>query len=694
MEKEKLQKELVDKALIEIEKKNIDRLKLVVEDMMTNFKNSAITYLFKANIHILEKDYEETVSSFKKCLKIAPNYGEAHRQYAEFLRISNDIKNSIIHAKKSIELNPNHVAANDTLGNSLMADNNVKEAIAVYKRGLEINPKQIEILNNLGNAYRRNGDLKNSILCFKECIKIDPEKPIFYTNLALTLFELENYIEALKLARKANELQKDNPHVYAVSGHILTKLYKFIDAEKSYAHAIKLDDRYSMAYNGLANTQKLLGKLDECLNSLLKAYEFSNQRELDYSNILMVKNYLLNNNYKNVLKEAKTYEKLNFNKKELQKTFKNLPKKNRKLKIGFMSGDFYEHPVGYFIPNTLTNLSKDNFKLYGYYNNQINDNQTLVVKDSFDIFKNINSFSDEQKFDLIQEDGIDILFDLSGHTARNSLTVFRKRAAPIQISWLGYCFTTGLSSMDYIICDDFVLPKKDEKWFTEKPIRMSNSYYCFSLPKNRLIKIEKRQENIDNFVFGCFSNAPKITEDVMSLWSEILKKTENSLLLLKAKTFSDEQGFRRILDYFEMNKISKDRIIFEGNSIREDYLKSYNKIDMILDTFPYPGGTTTCEALLMGVPVVSLEGNNFLSNNGKTILKNSSLDEFIAKSKKEYVEIASSFCKKENQSNTKIKEDIRKRFLDSPLLNGKLFAKELEKKLLAVWQIWEDEHNK
>ena len=117
---------------------------------------------------------------------------------------------------------------------------------------------------------------------------------------------------------------------------------------------------------------------------------------------------------------------MNFNKKELQKTFKNLPKKTEKLKIGFMSGDFYEHPVGYFIPNTLTNLSKDNFKLYGYYNNQINDNQTLVVKDSFDIFKNINSFSDEQKFDLIQEDGIDILFDLSGHTARNSLTVFRK----------------------------------------------------------------------------------------------------------------------------------------------------------------------------------------------------------------------------------------------------------------------------
>ena len=223
---------------------------------------------------------------------------------------------------------------------------------------------------------------------------------------------------------------------------------------------------------------------------------------------------------------------------------------------------------------------------------------------------------------------------------------------------------------------------------------MSNSYYCFSLPKNQLIKIEEKNENIDNFVFGCFSNAPKITEEVINVWSKILKKTENSILILKSKTFSDKQGYKRILNLFEMNNVDKNRIIFEGNSIREDYLKSYNKIDMILDTFPYPGGTTTCESLLMGVPVVSLEGKNFLANNGKTILKNSSLDEFIAKSKKEYIEIANSFCKKENKSNTSTKENIRKRFLDSPILNGKLFAKELEEKLLKVWQVWEDEYHK
>ena len=694
MTNEKLQKELVDKALVEIENKNRDQLKLVVEEMLNKFKNSSITYLFKANLHILEKNDEEAISSFEKCLNVAPNYGEAHRQYAEFLRITNNVKDSVIHARKSFELNPNYVAAYDTFGNSLMADNNVKEAITIYKKGLEINPNQVEILNNLGNAHRRNGDLNNSIVCFQKCIKIDPKKAIFYTNLALTLFEAEKYIEALNLASKANDLQRDNPHVYAVSGHILTKLYKFIDAEKSYSHAVKLDNRYSMAYNGLANTQKLLGKLDDCLNSLLKAYEFSNHSELDFSNILMVKNYLLNNSYKNILEEAKSYEKLNFNKKEIQTDFTNSPKKDRKLKIGFISGDFYEHPVGYFIPNTLTNLNKDNFTLYGYYNNQTNDNQTLVVKDSFDVFQNINNLSDKQKFQLIQDDKIDILFDLSGHTARNCLTVFRKRAAPIQISWLGYCFTTGLSSMDYIICDDFVLPEKDEKWFTEKTIRMSNSYYCFSLPKNQLIKIEEKNKNINNFVFGCFSNAPKITEEVINVWSKILKKTENSILILKSKTFSDKQGYKRILNLFEMNNVDKNRIIFEGNSIREDYLKSYNKIDMILDTFPYPGGTTTCESLLMGVPVVSLEGKNFLANNGKTILKNSSLDEFIAKSKKEYIEIANSFCKKENKSNTSTKENIRKRFLDSPILNGKLFAKELEEKLLKVWQVWEDEYHK
>ena len=689
-DKKIIPEELVNTALNLLLKKDSENLKKIVTELIDNYDDSAITYLFKANLHKLEGNHNETINTFKKCLDMAPNYGEAHRQFSEYLRSKNKVKLSLSHANTAMSLNPSHAASYDTLGNALMANNSVEEAIISYKKGLELDPNLIELLNNLGNAYRKNESYLESINCFEKCLKLEPDKAIYYTNLALTYFEMEQYQKALSLTAKANDLNKNNPHVYTVTAHILTKLYKFIDAEKSYEHAIKLKNDYGMAYNGLANIQKLLGKLDECHDSLLKAFKFSTMIEQDYSNLLMVKNYLLGNDYKESLSEAKKFEDINFNKNEINNNFKNIKNKSRKLRLGFVSGDFYEHPVGYFVPNVLKNLNKEKFTLYGYYNNNISDEQTELIRNKFDYFTKINSLSVDQKYDKIQDDQIDILFDLSGHTARNSLDVFRKKPSPIQITWLGYCFTTGLSSMDYILCDEIVLPKNDEKWFVEKPIKMSNSYYCFSIPRYGLIDIKEKENNFDNFVYGCFSNSPKITNNVIKTWSKILNETENSLLYLKAKTYSDPQGYDWIINLFKDYGVDKSRIIFKGNSLRKDYLESYNNIDFVLDTFPYPGGTTTCEALLMGVPVVSLSGYNFLSNNGRTILENSALNKYIASSEEEYIKIAVSEGKNKKRFSVKNKEKIRTKFLNSPIMDGKTFADELERKLYNIWTSWLD----
>lgn len=684
----KIPEKLVNEALEAIQNNNFKKLELSVSEMMDKYKDSAIAHLFNAKLYEKKGNHKEVIKAFEKCLDISPNYGEAHRQFSEYLRTTNKIKKSLDHAKKAQELNQNYVASYDTLGNALMANNNVKDAIDVYKKGLEINSDVVELNNNLGNAYRRNGDYKDSIHCFEKCLNLDPNKAIYFTNLALTYFEIEEYMKALSLSAKANDLEKENPHVFTVTAHILTKLYKFIDAEKSYEHAIKLKKDYGMAYNGLANVQKLLGKLDESYNSLQQAFKYSTIIEQDYSNLLMVKNYLLKNSYKESLSEAKKFEVLNFNKDEINTAFKNHKSKKRKLKLGFVSGDFYEHPVSYFMTNVLSNFNKEKFILYGYYNNYVQDEQTKLISSKFDFFKNFNDLSTDQKFDKIRNDEIDILFDLSGHTARNSLAVFRKKPSPIQISWLGYCFTTGLSSMDYILCDEIVLPKDDEKWFVEKPMKMSNSYYSFSIPRYGLTNIEEKKTNSKTFVYGCFSNAPKITKDVVKAWGTILKKTENSILYLKAKTYSDPQGQQWIMDLFESNGIDKSRIIFEGNSLREDYLKTYNNIDIILDTFPYPGGTTTCEALMMGVPVISLKGKNFLSRNGVTILENVELKEFIANNVENYIDIAISYAKKNKKSSLKDKIKIRKKFLNSSIMDGKGFCDELEIKLNDVWDEW------
>lgn len=684
-----LDKKIVNRAVEFLKKKDIENLEKTVDELFKNNNQSSITFLFSAALSALKFDFIESSKNFEEAIKISPNFSEAHRQYAELLRVNNKIEKALFHAKKAIELSPQNAAIYDTLGNVLIANGEINEAIEIYEKGLKIFPDLTTTINNLGNAYRRVGRIEESILCFERCIKNNPDQAVYFTNMALSYFDLGNYKQALESVKKANNLVQNNAHVYVVTGHILTKLYKFSDAEKSYKHAIKLNPKYSSAYNGLANVQKLLGKLDECLENIKTVLKYSTLIKEDYSNLLLVENYLFENDYEKSYISAKKYQDLFPNNKEIPK-FTNNKNKKRKLKIGFVSADFYEHPVGYFLDNFLSNLRKDSFEIFAYYNHKQFDLQTNLLEKQFDHFAVIKNFSDNEVFNKIRSDKIDILFDLSGHTALNRLGVFQMKAAPIQISWLGYCYTTGLENIDYILCDNIVLPKKHEKWFVEKPIRMSNSYYCFSLPREHPILIKQKINNNNSFHYGCFSNAPKITNEVISLWSKILKETKNSKIILKAKSYSDRQGYQRIIDIFKDNNIDPSRLLFEGNDERENYLKSYNKVDVILDTFHYPGGTTTCEALYMGVPVITMKGDSFLSNNGATILKNSNFNNFIAYTKQEYADIAISLYNKRESLNKESKEKIRKKFMSSSILDGKLFADEFEKKLYKVWGEWCD----
>ena len=263
-----LDKKIVNKAVEFLKKKDIENLEKTVDELFKNNNQSSITFLFSAALSALKFDFIESSKNFEEAIKISPNFSEAHRQYAELLRVNNKIEKALFHAKKAIELSPQNAAIYDTFGNVLIANGEINKAIEIYEKGLKIFPDLNTTINNLGNAYRRVGRIEESILCFERCIKNNPDHAVYFTNMALSYFDLGNYKQALESVKKANNLVQNNAHVYVVTGHILTKLYKFSDAEKSYKHAIKLNPKYSSAYNGLANVQKLLGKLDECLENI------------------------------------------------------------------------------------------------------------------------------------------------------------------------------------------------------------------------------------------------------------------------------------------------------------------------------------------------------------------------------------------------------------------------------------------
>jgi predicted O-linked N-acetylglucosamine transferase (SPINDLY family) len=295
--------------------------------------------------------------------------------------------------------------------------------------------------------------------------------------------------------------------------------------------------------------------------------------------------------------------------------------------------------------------------------------------------------NDEALANLIRADGIDILIDLAGHTAKNRLPAFAWKPAPVQVSWLGYFATTGLDSIDYILADRWVLPAEEEAYFVEKPWRLPDAYYCFSPPDEAVEVAPLPTGQTGMVTFGCFNNPNKLNIEVIALWARVLNAVADSQLFLKYKGYEGITLNRQISEQFARFGIAPERLRFEGRSPRDEYLAAYHHVDIALDPFPYSGGTTSIEGLWMGVPVLSMRGQRFISHQGETILHNAGLPEWIASDEDDYVAKATAFAGDAN-ALAKMRAGLRERLLSSPLCDAPRFARNFEDAMRGMWQKW------
>ena len=677
---------LINLAINSINNNNQVELKKNVTQMITEFPQGSTSWLFSAIYQSLINELNKSEKDIKKVLKINPNYGEAHRVYSDILKRKHDRKNCLIHALKAVEINPNNGSAYDTLGTAYAFNNDQVNSEKCYLKAIELIPDSPIIYNNLGNTLRHLGKYDESITALYKANKLDPGIIEIYTNLALTLFQIEDYKEALDTLKKCenNNRNFNNNNLidlYSTYGHLFLKIHQTKKAIKYYKKALKIDNNCSSANNGLGESYTNLRMYKEGLKYFKKSLINSPNTQNSISNYLLCYNYLTT--YDKNKKYNETVKYSNYEKVSIIKANTSNKDVNKKLKIGFMSGDFYHHPVSYFLINFIESINLNRFETFAYSNNLNEDSFTNRLRNNFSNWRNICYLDYESVIDGVKKDQIDILFDLSGHTGKNSLKIFKSKVAPIQISWLGYSGTTGIKEIDYILCDKISIPKKDEKWYVEKPLRMSKSYYNFSKPLKDDVDIISG--DIGEVTFGCFNNPKKLNDDVLLLWSNIIKNIPQSKIIFKYKYYQDIDIRNDILKYFIHNGINKSGIVFLNASEREDYLKDYNKIHISLDPFPYPGGTTTCESLYMGVPVITLKGNDFLSRNSENILLNSNLKKYIAKDKGDYMNIAINAS--QNIQNN-YKNQIRDCFLNSPIMDGKGFTQELEIQLSEVWKTY------
>lgn len=361
-----------------------------------------------------------------------------------------------------------------------------------------------------------------------------------------------------------------------------------------------------------------------------------------------------------------------------------LPLKGRPLRIGYVSADFCQHTVGLFLRGILEHHDRNQIKAYCYSNSSHTDGMTRRFM-AISEWRDISAKTDEEMATQIREDAIDVLIDLSGHSARSRLSMFALKPAPLQVSWLGYFATTGLPTMDAVLLDPGYDFPGIESQFSERIVNLPNTRFCFQpIPDTPSITPDPPSTTKGFVTFGCFNNTAKLNAGVLTLWAEILEAVPESRLILKWRTFADQDLKQQITHQFTSKGIDSDRIEFRTASFHADMLKEYNDIDIALDPFPFSGGMTSCETLWMGVPIITLPEDRMVSRQTAAILRVIGITETIASTKAEYVSMAAKLAKDEEKRKL-FRKTIRAKMSVSPLMRVDQLTRDLESTLSTLY---------
>ncbi len=646
--------------------------------------NSSGAYYNKANFFNSVGSHEQALVNYHIAITINPNHAEAHYNKAILLKSLGRAKDATDSYEKAIRAHPTYPEALLNYGISLMEAGRYAEALESNARAIAARPNYAEAYNNQGLIHHNLKNYTVALAQYQKAFLLRQDYPEAFLNLGVTLMAMQQYNEALIIFEKAIALKPDYSHAYNNRALTLKDAKRFEPAIESCDQALAINPDYAEALNNCGVILKELTRLDEAIINFQKALEISPQYFTAHSNLLFTMNYI-----EHLPQAVRTQEAIRFGKNLTRhasqkfESWGNL-EHSEKLKIGFVSGDLQNHPVGYFLEGLLSQIDKTKFHLIGYSTDPHEDELTRRIKDSLHLWRPIYERPDYSAARMIHEDGVQILIDLSGHTAKNRLPVFAYKPAPVQISWLGYFATTGVEQIDFILGDPYVTPPGEESHFTEAIKRLPETYLCFTPPTNNIEVAPLPALRNGHITFGSFNNYSKISNSVLTLWARVLASVEGSKLFMKAAQFRDGDLVRNIKDQFLDLGITHDRLIFEGQTNREDYFKAYNHVDIALDPFPYPGGTTSVEGLWMGVPVIAKKGSRFIGHNGETIAHNTGQSDWIAFDETDYVKKAVHYAS-DLGTLALIRQGLRKQLLSSPLCDAKRFSQNFENALNEIW---------
>jgi len=652
-----------------------------------NAGNTEAAYLLGI-IEDTDGNHERAIEFLGKAVKDQPASAKYHYSLGiayKNLSLSDEAKASF---EKSIKLNPSFAEAHLNLGNILNGLGRPDEAIQNYLRAIQIKPGLAAAHSNLGSAYIKTGELNKGIASYKKFLKLRPDHVEILCRLGETYRIKGRYPEAIGIFKRVLAVKPDHARAYFDLGNVYFDSLSLGMAVSAFQNALSINPEYYEAHYNLGNTYISLGQADEAIIHLRKALSIKPNYLEAHSNLLLLLNYQTDVSQEYIYKEALNWQDGQTKNRSLKEfvhthTFK----KNHKLKIGYVSPDFRNHPVSSLFEPFLKARKRDLFEVFCYSNVKKPDEITERIKMEADHWSSIAEKKAEDAADEIRRNEIDILVDLAGHTADHSLQVFMNKPAPIQVSWLGYPNTTGLEAMDYRFTDQVADPAgKVDPFYSEELIRLKYGFFCYqpqdSAPEVRVLPCLEQ----GYVTFGSFNNLTKITPAVVKAWSAILKQADTARLLLKSMFLADKATRAGYLQLFADEGIPEERLeLVPMLQKKEDHLKLYGRIDIGLDPFPYNGTTTTCEAMWMGVPVITMLGDRHSGRVGAGIMHRTRLLELIAENEQEYVDKAVSLAKDTDRLSA-LRSGMRNRMLQSPLCNIKKFTGSVEEAYLTMWK--------
>ncbi len=584
---------------------------------------------------------EEAMASFRQALRLRPNYSDAHNNLGIVFKEQGEFAQAVVCYQQALQLRPDNAQAHVNLGATLHEQGKPEEAVSCYHQALRFDPNYVEAHCNLGLALKELGRLDQAQASLQRAVQLKPTYAEAHMNLGFVFQGQGRPDQAVVCYQQAVRLKPDFAEAHNHLGFSLAQLGRTTEAELCCQHALQLNPDFSGAHNNLGLICLMQGKLDEALAFFRQSLHLKPDCGTSRGNLLFTMQYCPGITLAELAEAHAEYERRHAaSLRGAWKPHVNVRDPEKKLRLGLVSAHFAVHPVGFFLIRAVENIDRSETEVVCYSNRPIPDAMTGRFQATATVWRDVVGLTDAQLAEQICADKIDILFDLDGHTAGNRLFVFARKPAPIQISWVGYEGTTGLTAIDYILADHHVIPVGSERHYVEGVLRMPHGYLCYD-PPVAAPPVGPLPALAKGFTTFCsFNNLSKITPQVVAVWAKILRSVPRSRLILQYRGLGDETVRGRYTALFAECGVDAGQLDLRAPTPHADYLATYEQADIALDPFPFAGGTITCEALWMGVPVVTCPGETFASRHGLSHLSNIGITETIARDLDGYVETA------------------------------------------------------